>query len=174
MAGQAPICYSGVMLVTTPELPRLIARNTRLLGLDLGEKTIGLALSDPGLTVASPLETIARKKFTQDAERLEAVIAARGVGGLVLGWPVNMDGTEGPRCQSTRQFARNLIDIRGLRLPIAFWDERLSTAAIERMLITEADMTRDRRSDVVDKMAAAWILQGVLDSLAKDDQPAVP
>ena len=159
------------MLVTIPELPRLIARNTRLLGLDLGEKTIGLALSDPGLTVASPIETIARKKFTQDAERLEAVITARGVGGLVLGWPVNMDGTEGPRCQSTRQFARNLIDIRGLALPVAFWDERLSTAAIERMLIDEADMTRDRRGDVVDKMAAAWILQGALDSLARDPQP---
>lgn len=149
------------------ELPGLIARNTRLLGLDLGEKTIGLAISDPGLMVASPLETIARKKFTLDAEKLEKIIADRMIGGLVFGWPVNMDGSEGPRCQSTRQFARNLTQLRGLALPIAFWDERLSTAAIERFLIDEADMTRNRRDAVVDKMAAGYILQGALDALAR-------
>lgn len=149
------------------EMPGQIARNTRLLGLDLGEKTIGLAISDPGLMVASPLETITRKKFTLDAEKLEKVIADRNVGGLVFGWPVNMDGSEGPRCQSTRQFARNLAQLRGLTLPIAFWDERLSTAAIERFLINEADMTRGRRDEVVDKMAAGYILQGALDALAR-------
>jgi len=149
------------------EMPGLIARNTRLLGLDLGEKTIGLAISDPGLMVASPLETIRRRKFTLDAEKLEKVIADRTIGGLVFGWPVNMDGSEGPRCQSTRQFARNLTELRGLGLPIAFWDERLSTAAIERFLITEADMTRSRRDEVVDKMAAGYILQGALDALAR-------
>jgi len=149
------------------ELPGLIARNTRLLGLDLGEKTIGLAISDPGLMVASPLETIARKKFTLDAEKLEKIITDRNIGGLVFGWPVNMDGSEGPRCQSTRQFARNLGQLRGLALPIAFWDERLSTAAIERFLIDEADMTRGRRDEVVDKMAAGYILQGALDALAR-------
>ncbi len=141
------------------------ARNKALLGLDLGEKTIGLALSDPGWTVASPLETIKRKKFTADAEWLESVITARKVGGLVLGLPVNMDGSEGPRCQSTRAFARNLLEKRGLRLPIVFWDERLSTSAVEKFLVAEADMTRKRRAEVVDKMAAAYILQGALEAM---------
>ena len=148
------------------ELPSLVKPRTRLLGLDLGEKTIGLAVSDRGLAVASPLETIRRRKFTADAAALGAVIAAREVGGLVLGLPVNMDGSEGPRCQSVRQFAANLIEIAGLALPIAFWDERLSTAAVERLLIAEADMSRRRRGQVVDKMAAAYILQGALDALS--------
>jgi len=161
-------CYLlGMIFYDIKEMPGLIARNTRLLGLDLGEKTIGLAISDPGLMVASPLETIARKKFTLDAEKLEKILADRNIGGLVFGWPVNMDGSEGPRCQSTRQFARNLTELRGLDLPIAFWDERLSTAAIERFLIDEADMTRSRRDEVVDKMAAGYILQGALDALAR-------
>lgn len=142
-----------------------VAHGTPLLGLDLGEKTIGLAVSDPRWSVASPLETIRRAKFTKDAERLEAIIAERKVGGLVMGLPVNMDGTEGPRCQSTRAFARNLQNQRGLTLPIAFWDERLSTSAVERFLVAEADMTRKRRAQVVDKMAAAYILQGALDAL---------
>ena len=137
---------------------------TRLLGLDLGEKTIGLAISDRRLTVASPLETIRRSKFTKDAEALAALCAARGVGGLVLGLPVNMDGSEGPRCQSTRQFASNLLG--KIDIPIAFWDERLSTAAVERVLIGEADMSRKKRGQVVDQMAAAYILQGALDALA--------
>ena len=115
--------------------------------------------------VASPLETIKRRKFTQDAEALKAIVSEREVGGLVLGLPVNMDGSEGPRCQSTRQFARNLAQVAGIDLPYAFWDERLSTAAVERFMIEEADMTRRRRGEVVDKMAAAFILQGALDAL---------
>ncbi len=139
----------------------------RLLGLDLGEKTIGLAISDRDRSLASPLETLRRGKFRQDAEALAAIIAEREVAGLVLGLPVNMDGSEGPRCQSTRQFARTLESEAALSLPVALWDERLSTAAVERLLIDEADMTRARRAEVVDKMAAAYILQGALDALAK-------
>jgi len=142
----------------------------RLLGLDLGEKTIGLAISDRDRSLASPLETLRRSKFRKDAEALAATIAEREVAGLVLGLPVNMDGSEGPRCQSTRQFARNLEREAGMTLPVAFWDERLSTAAVERLLIDEADMTRARRAEVVDKMAAAYILQGALDALAKSRQ----
>ena len=138
----------------------------RLLGLDLGSKTIGLALSDPAFMVASPIDTIRRTKFGKDAAELDRLIADRGVGGLVLGLPINMDGSEGPRCQSTRQFATNLIQ-RGMEQPIVFWDERLSTAAVERMLIDEADMSRRKRADVVDKMAAAYILQGALDRLRR-------
>ena len=137
----------------------------RLLGLDLGEKTIGMAISDRDLKVGSPLETLRRAKFTQDAAALAAICAERRVGGLVLGLPVNMDGSEGPRCQSVRQFARNLDQVAGFDLPVAFWDERLSTAAVERLLVQEADLSRRRRAQVVDKMAAAYILQGALDSL---------
>ena len=144
-------------------LAAALAPGERLLGLDLGDKTVGLAVSDPGLTLASPLETIRRKKFTIDAETLLAIVDREGIGGLVLGYPVSMDGTEGPRCQSTRQFARNLDRIRDL--PMALWDERLSTAAVERLLTSEADLSRARRAQVVDKMAAAYILQGALDSL---------
>ena len=135
----------------------------RLLGLDIGSKTIGLALSDVTLMVASPAETIKRGKFTADAGRLADIIAEENVGGLVLGLPVQMDGAEGRRCQSVRQFADNLLE--HIDLPIAFWDERLSTAAVERVLIDEADMTRKRRAEVIDKMAAAYILQGALDSM---------
>ncbi|MEQ8653453.1 MAG: Holliday junction resolvase RuvX [Kiloniellales bacterium] len=138
----------------------------RLLGLDLGSKTIGLALSDSLRTVASPLETIRRRKLFQDVERLQLLIADRQPVGLILGLPVNMDGSEGPRCQSTRQFARNIAE-RGIDLPVAFWDERLSTAAVERFLVEEADMTRARREEVVDRMAAAYILQGALDALSR-------
>ena len=144
-----------------------LAAGRRLLGLDLGEKTIGLAISDRGLKVASPLETIRRAKFTKDAEALAALCEDRSVGGLVLGLPVNMDGSEGPRCQSVRQFAANLAELAGFTLPIAFWDERLSTAAVERVLVGEADMSRKRRGQVVDKMAAAYILQGALDALGR-------
>jgi putative Holliday junction resolvase len=148
------------------ELSGHVAKGKRLLGLDLGERTIGLALSDPGRTVASPLETIRRGKFTRDAEALVRVIERQGVGGLVIGLPVNMDGSEGPRCQSTRQFAANLLT--KIEIPIAFWDERLSTAAVERLLTDEADMTRRRRAEVVDKMAAAYILQGALDGMGRN------
>lgn len=141
-----------------------LPRQTRLLGLDIGEKTIGLAVSDSGQSVASPLETIRRSKFAKDMERLKEVIAERKVGALVLGLPINMDGSEGPRCQSVRQFARNLSALAGIDLPIAFWDERLSTRAVERFLIDEQDMTRMRRAEVIDKLAAAYILQGALDA----------
>ncbi len=134
-----------------------------LFGLDLGEKTIGLAVSDTRRRVASPLETIRRVKFGQDAARLLALSAERDGAGFVLGLPRNMDGSEGPRCQSTRAFARNLS--RLTPLPSTFWDERLSTVAVERTLL-EADASRKRRAEVVDKMAAAFILQGALDRLA--------
>lgn len=135
----------------------------RLVGLDLGSKTIGIALSDPTRTVATPLETIRRKKFTQDVRRLLDLIDRNNVEAVVIGLPVNMDGSEGPRAQSTRAFARNLA--RHIDVPIVFWDERLSTAAVERTLL-EADASRKRRAAVIDKMAAAFILQGALDRLA--------
>ncbi|MBL4722013.1 MAG: Holliday junction resolvase RuvX [Alphaproteobacteria bacterium] len=141
-----------------------LPRGARLCALDLGEKTVGLALSDSGLIVASPFETLRRLKFTQTALELEAIIEAHNVGGLVLGLPLNMDGTEGRRCQSTRQFAANLMQ-HGVTAPIVFWDERLSTVAVERVLIDEADLSRARRSEVVDKLAATYILQGALDRL---------
>ncbi len=132
----------------------------RLIGLDLGTKTIGLALSDLGRQIATPLETIKRVKFTPDAQRLKAICEKHQVGGLVLGLPLNMDGSEGPRVQSTRAFARNLAPI--LPLPVLYFDERLSTAVVTRALI-EADASRQRRSELVDKLAAAYILQGCLD-----------
>jgi len=149
------------------DLPQALQTRQRLLGLDLGEKTLGLAISDGGLSVASPLETVKRRKFTLDAEALKAIVADREVGGLVFGLPVNMDGSEGPRCQSVRQLARNLVEKAGFTQPVAFWDERLSTAAVERFLVSEADMTRKRRAEVVDKMAAAYILQGALDAISR-------
>nr|WP_290442816.1 Holliday junction resolvase RuvX [Rhodovulum tesquicola] len=133
-----------------------------LVGLDFGEKTIGVAVSDGLRSVASPLETIRRSKFTQDAARLLEIAAGRSAGGLVLGLPRNMDGSEGPRCQSTRAFARNLS--RLTELPIGFWDERLSTVAAERALL-EADTSRKRRAEVIDHVAAGYILQGFLDRL---------
>ena len=140
------------------EIPQL----TALMGLDLGTKTIGVAVSDGMQSVATPLETIKRKKFTQDAERLLQIIADRNIGAIVLGLPLNMDGTEGPRAQSTRAFARNLEKLSAL--PITFWDERLSTVAAERALL-EGDTSRKRRSEVIDHVAASYILQGVLDRL---------
>ena len=141
------------------------ARGKPLLGLDAGSKTIGLAISDPGWAVASPLSTILRVKWRQDLAALERVIAERGVGGLVIGLPRNMDGSEGPRAQSVRAMGDNLAKAAATGgLPITFWDERLSTAAMERFLITE-DVSRKRRDAVIDKMAAAYILQGALDAL---------
>ena len=134
------------------------------MGFDVGTKTIGLALSDTGWRIASPLETIARRRFTQDAERIVGFAHAHAVGGLVIGLPINMDGSEGPRAQSTRQFARNLS--RHLDVPMVFWDERLSTAAVTRTLL-EADASRARRKELVDKMAASYILQGALDRLGR-------
>ena len=145
-------------------LPELLARGRRLLGLDLGTATIGVAISDALLTIATPVETIRRKKFTTDAEQLAALVKARQAGALIYGLPINMDGSEGPRCQATRDFAREFD--RRHSLPYAFWDERLSTAAVQRMLVEEADMSRKRRAEVVDRAAAAYILQGALDALA--------
>jgi putative Holliday junction resolvase len=135
-----------------------------LIGLDLGTKTIGVAVSDPDRKLAAGVTTIARTTFTVDAKALLALAAERAVTGFVLGLPINMDGSEGPRAQSTRAFARNFAKLTDL--PIALWDERLSTAAVERGLI-EADMSRKRRDEVIDQHAAAFILQGALDRLAR-------
>ena len=135
-----------------------------LIGLDLGTKTIGVAVSDPDRRLATGVETIVRKNFTADAKRVLALAAERLVVGLVLGLPVNMDGSEGPRAQSTRAFARNLAKLT--ELPIALWDERLSTAAVERDLIA-ADASRAKRAAVIDQHAAAYILQGALDRLTR-------
>jgi putative Holliday junction resolvase len=134
----------------------------RLIGLDLGSKAIGVALSDIGRSIASPLETIIHTKFTKDVERLKALIGRREAVGIVIGLPRNMDGSEGKAAQSARSFARNLSGL--IELPLAFWDERLSTAAVTRMLI-EADRSRARRDEIVDKLAATYILQGALDRL---------
>ena len=135
-----------------------------LIGLDLGSKTIGVAASDPDRRVAAPVETISRKRFNLDAKRILALAAERRASGLVLGLPINMDGSEGPRAQSTRAFANNLARLTAL--PIALWDERLSTAAVERALIA-ADASRAKRKSVIDQHAAAYILQGALDRLAR-------
>ncbi|MCL4171057.1 UNVERIFIED_CONTAM: hypothetical protein GTU68_044293 [Idotea baltica] len=134
-----------------------------LAGLDLGTKTIGVAVSDAMLTIASPLETIKRTKFKADATRLFEITAHRRIAGIVLGLPRNMDGTEGPRAQSTRAFARNLSNLT--ELPITYWDERLSTVAAERALL-EADASRKHRAEVIDNVAASIILQGLLDRLS--------
>ncbi len=148
-----------------------LARGQRLLGFDLGTKTIGLALSDVERSLASPLETIARTRFTAEALRLQQLVLRYTVGGFVIGLPLNMDGSEGPRAQATRAFARNLS--RLIALPVAFWDERLSTAAVTRTLI-EADASRARRAVVVDRLAAAYILQGALDRLRMDHWASNP
>ena len=140
-----------------------LPRHGPLAGLDFGSHTIGVAVSDGFRRVASPLETIRRKKFRTDAEALLDLCAHREVAGLILGLPLNMDGSEGPRCQSTRAFARNLEAVTDL--PIGFWDERLSTVAAERALL-EADTSRKRRAEVIDHVAASYILQGALDRLA--------
>jgi putative Holliday junction resolvase len=149
-------------IVEPPDLRAIVAPGRRLMGLDLGTKTIGLALSDVNWTIATPLETIKRVKFTPDVEALLGLAAKHDAGALVIGLPKNMDGTEGPRAQSTRSFVRNLLPKTDL--PIVFWDERMSTAAVTRTLL-EADASRARRAELVDKMAAAYILQGFLDRL---------
>ena len=147
------------------ELEQLItqAEGGRLMGLDVGTKTVGLALSDVTWMIATPMETLKRVKFTKDALKLKDIIATQNVKGLVIGLPINMDGSEGPKCQSVRQFAENLEE--HVDIPMAFWDERLSTVAVTRTLL-EADMSRARRGEVVDKMAASYILQGALDRLS--------
>ena len=148
--------------LTIEDVAAWLAPGAGILGLDLGDKTIGLALSDVSRMIASPLETIRRTKFRADAEQLLKIAGREGVGGLVIGLPLNMDGTEGPRVQSTRAFTRNLAPLTDL--PMLFWDERLSTAAVTRTLI-EADRSRARRAELVDKLAAGYILQGALDRL---------
>jgi putative Holliday junction resolvase len=140
----------------------------RVIGIDLGTKTLGLALSDLSRAVATPMLTLERARLARDLDRLAALCAEHAVAGLVLGLPINMDGSEGRRCQATRQFARDLE--RRLRLPILLWDERLSTAAVERAMIA-ADLSRKRRGALIDKAAAAYILQGALDALAGADLP---
>ncbi len=147
----------------TAEFLAVLAPQGALAGLDLGEKTIGVAVSDLRRTVATPLETVKRRKFTLDAARLLEIAQTRGLSGLILGLPLNMDGSEGPRCQSTRAFARNLAALTPL--PIGFWDERLSTVAAERALLA-FDTSRAKRAQVIDHVAAGFILQGFLDRLA--------
>ena len=154
MTAEPPLPIEDLALRLQPE--------ARLLGLDVGTKTIGLALSDVTRSIATPYETLRRAKFTADAKKIAEIVTKEGVGGLVIGLPINLDGSEGPRAQSTRAFARNLAV--HVAVPMAFWDERLSTAAVERHLI-EADASRKRRAEVIDRMAAAYILQGALDRL---------
>ncbi|OGN45061.1 MAG: Holliday junction DNA helicase RuvA [Caulobacterales bacterium RIFCSPHIGHO2_01_FULL_70_19] len=150
-------------VMTLEELAASTPPATPWLGLDLGEKTIGVAASDATRMIASPLELIRKTKFTQDAERVLKLMDGRRASALVIGLPLNMDGSEGPRAHSCRAFARNLQRLR--EVPVAFQDERLSTTAVERFLIDELDLTRKRRAGVVDRTAAAWILQGALDRL---------
>jgi putative holliday junction resolvase len=153
------------MILNNPaELREAVPARARLMGLDVGTKTIGLALSDTRRIIASPLETIRRRRFHDDMARLFALIDTHDVGGLVIGLPLTLAGSDGPRTQSVRQFARNLVALRDL--PVAFWDERLSTAAVTREMIA-GDLTRKRRGEIVDRVAAAYILQGCLDYLAR-------
>ncbi|HEX3864188.1 MAG TPA: Holliday junction resolvase RuvX [Stellaceae bacterium] len=151
------------MLLDDPkQVRKAVAAGSRLLGLDVGTKTIGLALSDTRCVIATPLDTIRRRgRFSDDAAALFAMVDRHGVGGLVIGLPLALDGRDSPRTQSVRQFARNVLALRDL--PVAFWDERLSTAAVTREMIAH-DMTRKRRAEIVDKVAAAYILQGCLDA----------
>ena len=144
------------------EFANKLHSNNSLIGLDLGTKTIGVAVSDTILSVATPIKTIKRKKFSIDADQLLGIISIKNCCGVVVGLPKNMDGSEGPRAQSTRAFARNFS--AKTQLPITFWDERLSTVAAEKALL-EADTTRKRRAEVIDHVAAAYILQGFLDRL---------
>jgi putative Holliday junction resolvase len=151
-------------LIPIEDLPKLLAPEARLLGLDVGTKTIGMALSDITRSIATPYDTVRRTKFTDDAKVIQKAIEEHQVGAVVIGLPINLNGSEGPRAQSTRAFARNLGAL--IAVPIVFWDERLSTAAVERHLI-EADASRNRRAQVIDRMAAAYILQGALDRLKR-------
>ena len=144
------------------DLPDLLKPGQRLLGLDPGEKNVGVAISDPGFTLASPLTTLKRGQLKKLAAELAAIVQNEGIGGMVVGLARNMDGTDGPKAQAARQLARNLE--RALGIPVVLWDERLSTAAVTRTLL-EADVTRGKRAEVVDKMAAAYILQGALDRI---------
>ncbi len=146
------------------DLARDLADGSRLLGLDVGDKTVGLAISDAGLRIATPLKTIRRTRLAADASALFAVADDREAAALVIGLPINMDGSEGQRCRYVRQFADNLLRIRDM--PVVFWDERLSTAAVERAML-EADLSRAKRTKRIDAAAAAYILQGALDAIAR-------
>lgn len=158
------LVMSAVIHESIDELVATLTRGQRLIGLDIGDKTIGVAISDPLFTLASPVKTIVRvKKFKAAVLELQALISNENIGGMIAGLPISMDGSEGPRSQATRDLTRELVNQLGL--PAAFWDERLSTSAIEKFLINEADMNRKRRKEVIDKMAAAYILQGALDTL---------
>ena len=151
------------MLLDPRTLRAALPDGSRLLGLDVGTRTIGTALSDTRRVIASPLETIRRRRWPDDVAALFALIDRHGVGGLVVGLPLTLSGKDGPRTQSVRQFARNLLALRDM--PLALWDERLSTAAVTREMIA-ADLTRKRRAAIVDRVAAAYILQGFLDATA--------
>ncbi len=151
-----------MILTEICEFHALLPPFRAILGLDLGDKTIGVAVSDLSRSIATPIEVIRREKFTLDAQRLLAIVSNRNAAGMILGLPLNMDGSEGPRVQSTRAFARNLEKLTAL--PITFWDERLSTVAAERALL-EADTSRKRRREVIDQVAAGYILQGALDRM---------
>jgi putative Holliday junction resolvase len=148
---------------TITEMINDLPIGTRLLGLDIGSKTIGLAITDSTFTVSTAVDTIRRTKYTKDLVLLKKIIDNRSVGGLVIGLPISMDGTEGPACQSIRQFGKNIIT--SIEIAVTFWDERLSTSAVERFLINEANVTRKRRKKIIDKLAATYILQGAIDSL---------
>ena len=153
-------------IVKLQSFKKILKPGQCILGLDHGLKTIGLSISDQLLIIASPLRTITRTKFSTDIFVLKKIIKKFDIGAVVIGLPINMNGTEGPRCQSVRQFVSNLLSV--IEVPVSFWDERLSTAAINRVLISEADMSRKKRNKIIDKMAAAYILQGALDSLSQN------
>jgi len=156
----------GMAVIDITALPTVLPPRRTLLGLDLGEKTIGVAVSDASLTLAAPLELIRKTKFTVDAARVLDLMLTREASGLVIGLPVNMDGSEGPRAQSCRAFARNILRQPGVEdFPIAFWDERWSSTVMNRFLIEEADLSRAKRAEVIDRNAAAYILQGALDRM---------
>ncbi len=150
-----------MLIENQEEFTKNLPREGRVLGLDLGETTIGMALSDAGRSIASPLSTIERSKFSKDVEKLSAVIATHKIIALVIGYPINMDGTKGARAQSTITFISNIS--KKISLPMLLWDERFSTMAVEKMMI-EADMSRKRRAELVDKLAASYMLQGYLDN----------
>jgi putative Holliday junction resolvase len=159
------------MILTNPsELREAVPPGARLMALDVGTKTIGVAVSDTRRVIATPLETIRRRRFREDAARLFAMIDLHAVGGLVIGLPLTLQGSDGPRTQSVRQFARNLLALRDL--PVVFWDERLSTAAVTREMVA-ADLTRKRRAAIVDRVASAYILQGCLDYLSQTRLPRI-
>ncbi len=159
-------------IVDLNKLKNELGPECRLLGLDVGGKTVGLALSDVRHTIATPLVTIRRTKFSADVAKLSEITGLHDVGGFVVGLPLSMDGSEGPRCQSIRQFAANLLEI--IDLPTAFHDERLSTSAVERTMIIDADLSRKRRREIVDRAAAAYILQGALDIMANLSASGAP